>query len=154
MISKRRIDIVSRAAEVDSGHESGSHLLSAGQFFRVAIFAILFWFVAALFVNYGSQAGFFGGIAGLFMFVITVPVGWLSVKLLKKIASLHSSQMISGIATATAVATFFDGIALTWMRSLYGSSAELVLPGAAWILWGVGVTISFAYLEAVADRSK
>jgi hypothetical protein len=55
---------------------------------------------------------------------------------------------VPGIVLGTVIATFCDGLALTWARGLfYGSDLRLTTLGAGWIFWGVGLFLLFAYLN-------
>jgi hypothetical protein len=53
-----------------------------------------------------------------------------------------------------------DGIALTWMPSLYGNELSEALLGAAYIIWGVGIILILAYVmdtntpNSLNNRSK
>lgn len=126
----------------------GLHGLNASQLVRVVVVGVTFWFAGALAVKTGAPLGMFGPIASLFAFAAALPIGWVGVLIAAKAAQLQSGQIIPGIAVGSAAATFCDGIALTWARSLYGSDPEQVVLGAAWILWGVFAFFAGAILEA------
>ena len=124
-----------------------SGALAPGQLATVVVLGLVFWFAAAMAVRIGSTAGFFGTSASAIAFAVAIPVCWLSVMFIKKVARLGTGQTLPGIAVGTMTATFADGIALTWGRSLYGSDPVMTTLGAAWILWGVGLFLLFAYLS-------
>ncbi len=121
--------------------------LAPQQLAVLIILGVTFWFVAAMAVRFGSQAGFFGPTASIIAFALGIPICWLSVLLIKKAARLEAGQTVPGIAIGVVAATFCDGIALTWGRELYGSDPAEITLGAAWILWGVGLFLLFAYLD-------
>lgn len=121
--------------------------LAAAQLLKLIILGVGFWLVAALAVRFGAPAGFFGPSASLLAFGLAVPVCWLSVLFIKKVARLGAGQTLPGVAVGTISATFCDGIALTWGRGLYGTDPEQIIFGAAWILWGVGLFLVSAYLD-------
>lgn len=108
---------------------------------------VVFWFVAAMTVQFGAAAGFFGPTASAILFVVSLPISWISVLLIKRIAGLRAGQTLPGIAVGTVAAACCDGVALTWGRGLYGTDPVLVTYGAAWILWGAGLILLFAYLD-------
>ena len=125
-----------------------SNALLPSQIITVIVFGVIFWFVAALIVRFGAPMGFFGPTASIIAFALAIPGCWLSVLVVKRIARLEAGQMVAGIVIGTVTATLCDGIALTWARGLfYGSDPTLVNFGAAWILWGAGLFLLFAYLD-------
>ncbi|GAB4192102.1 MAG: hypothetical protein OHK0022_06130 [Roseiflexaceae bacterium] len=123
------------------------YVLTTNQLAIAIVLGIAFWFVAALAVRFGSGLGFFGPTASVLAFAAGIPICWLSVRFSKKAAGLAEGQTLPGIAVGLIAATFCDGIALTWGRDLYGTDPALITFGAAWILWGVGLFLLFAYLE-------
>jgi hypothetical protein len=124
-----------------------SGALAPGQLATVVVLGLVFWFAAAMAVRVGSTAGFFGTSASAITFAVAIPICWLSVLCIKKVARLATGQTLAGVAVGTMTATFADGIALTWGRGLYGSDPAMTTLGAAWILWGVGLFLLFAYLS-------
>lgn len=123
------------------------YVLTANQLVLMVVLGIIFWFVAALAVRFGSGLGWFGPIASIVAFAVGIPICWLSVRFCKQVGGLAAGQNLPGVGIGLMAATFCDGIALTWARDLYGSDAALITLGAAWILWGVGLFLLFAYLE-------
>jgi|GEM_PF-836970 len=122
--------------------------LTPGQLAMVIVFGIIFWFAAAMAVRFGGPAGFFGPTASVIAFAIGIPISWVAVLFMKQVAKLEPGQTVPGVAVGTVTATFLDGIGLTWARDVfYGSDPTITTLGAAWILWGVGLFLLFAYLE-------
>jgi hypothetical protein len=120
--------------------------LAPWQIALLVVLGIAFWFAAVLAVRFGSTAGIFGPTASVITFVLAIPICWVSVLFIKKIAKLEAGQTVSGVGIGIVAATFCDGIALTWGRDLYGSDPNMITFGAAWILWGVGLFLLVAYL--------
>jgi hypothetical protein len=120
--------------------------LSSTQTARSIALGIFFWFVAALCVRYFSSAESAGGPRSLLTFALSIPGGWLVMWITRRVAALQPAQMVPGLAMGVAAASFCDGIAMTWTRALYGSAPEQILPGAAWILWGVGCILTWAFV--------
>lgn len=127
---------------------------SAKQVFLLIVLGLAFWFAAALTVQFGSPYNIFGEIPGAILFVLSLPIAWISVILMIKITNLKSFQFVSGISIGLAAATFFDGVFLTWVPSLYGSNTDEMVLGAAWILWGVFAFIGAAFFEAYRREKK
>lgn len=120
--------------------------LSRGQLGLLIVLGIVFWFAGAMSVRFGAQAGFFGPTASVLAFALGIPICWLSVLFIKNVAKLAVGQTVPGIAIGLVAATLCDGIGLTWGNGLYGSDPVMTTFGAAWILWGVGFFLLFAYL--------
>ena len=62
------------------------------------------------------------------------------------LTKLKLYELLRPVVIMTFTATFLDGIALIWFRHLYSDSFEVALHGAAWILWGAGLGLLFAYV--------
>ncbi len=127
---------------------------SAKQVFLLILLGLAFWLTGALTVQFGSPHHIFGGIPGAILFVLTLPIAWISVILMIKITNLKSFQFVPGISIGLAAATFFDGVFLTWIPSLYGSNTDEMVLGAAWILWGAFAFIGAAFFEAYRREKK
>jgi hypothetical protein len=122
--------------------------LSRAQFGRLALFAVGFWYVAAVFIRFGLPAGLYGGGPGALLFAATVPLAWGSVWLAARVAGLRPAQVVPGTAFACAVAMLCDGVALTWAPGVYGGASAGLALGAAWLLFGVGAILVAALLTA------
>ncbi len=127
--------------------------LRANQVVSLAVFGVVAWLVAALFIRYSTPWGLFSSAASVPLFVLTVPGAWLLVRVGRRVGSLQPSQLVAGIAVADAAALLCDGIALTWAPALYGTDAASILPAAAWLLWGVGVIFALALFSARHDAA-
>ncbi len=122
--------------------------LAPGQVGMVIGLGVVFWFAAAMIVRVGAPLGIFGSTASVLTFALTIPGCWLAVLVSKQVARLAAGQTVPGIVLGTVIATFCDGLALTWARGLfYGSDLRLTTLGAGWIFWGVGLFLLFAYLN-------
>jgi hypothetical protein len=99
---------------------------------------IVFWLNAAMIVRYFGASVFsednpllpvFYGIA----IVITI----ISISILKLVTRRRYDALLEPIVIMTITATFLDGIAMGWFRSLYSPSFEVAFYGSALILWAV-----------------
>ena len=113
-------------------------------------FGLAFWLVAALFIRLALFDVFNRGIGTMLLFAATVPVAWVSVQIAKRIATLAPAQILPGVAVASAAAMLCDGIGLIWW-SIYGQADRL--PGAAWLLWGVGLLLFAAFFDGRRQRA-
>ena len=121
--------------------------LAFGQIVTVIVLGVSFWFAAMLAVRYGGPVGFFGPTASLIAFAVVIPACWLAVVFTKQVAKLGAGQTGPGVALGAVTATVCDAIGLTWGNGLYGTDPVMTTLGAAWILWGVGLFLLFAYVE-------
>ncbi len=115
------------------------------------VFGLAFWLAAALFIRLAPYGLWDGGVGTMMLFAFTVPVALLSVKVAKRVAGLAPDQVLPGVAIASAAAMLCDGIGLVWW-SIYGESDRL--PGAAWLLWGVGMILFAAFFHARRQGSS
>ena len=121
------------------------HRLSDRQIAILVSFGLVFWLVAALFIRIAPFGVFERGAGTVVLFASSVPVAWLSVGIARWIATLAPAQLVAGVAVASAAAMLCDGVGLIWW-SVYGDGDRL--PGAAWLLWGVGLILFAAFLDA------
>ncbi len=122
--------------------------LSRSQAARLAVLAVVIWYLAALFIRFGLPARLYGGGPGVLLFAATLPVAWGSTRLAERVAGLRPAQVVPGTAFACAVAMLCDGVALTWAPGVYGGASARLALGAAWLLFGVGAILVAAILVA------
>lgn len=113
------------------------YYLTVKQIIILILLGLIFWYLGTISVRVGSALGAFGSKVGLFTYVVGLLIGLLTVFIVKASAKLSTDQIIPGCFIGGAVATFFDGIAITWAPWLYGTDPTQISLGAAWILWGV-----------------
>src|SRR5205823_7423737 len=90
-------------------------------------------------------------VRGAIGFVATFPIGWLSVRLARRLACLSRETLVRGIALASVVAMLIDGAALRWAPWVYAADDTVIRFGSAWLLWGYGVSLGIALLMARAN---
>ena len=122
--------------------------LSRAQAARLAVLAVVLWYLAALFIRFALPAGLYGGGPGVLLFAATLPLAWGSIRLAERVAGLRPAQVVPGTAFACAVAMLCDGVALTWAPGVYGGASARLALGAAWLLFGVGAILVAAILVA------
>ena len=117
---------------------------------RLFIFlGVVFWFNAAMIIRFLGANVFSAGSPKLvLMFLLAIPVTVVSIYITKVASGFQYHELLRPMVVMTFIATFCDGIAMTWFRSLYSDSFEVAFYGAALILWGVGIGLLMAfYLE-------
>jgi hypothetical protein len=118
------------------------------------VLGIIFWFNAAMIIRFTGDRVFTENNAMLpWFYLLAIPATALSIYITKLLCHFSYSQLLRPVVIMTFTATFLDGIALAWFKTLYSDSMEVVLHGAAWILWAVGLGLLIAYyLERRAPR--
>jgi hypothetical protein len=111
------------------------------------ILGIVFWFNAAMLIRYFGESVFTEGNPKLMLFfVLAIPITLASMYITALVAKLRFDELLKPVVIMTITATFLDGVALTWFRTLYSPSFEVALLGSALILWAVGLGLLFAYI--------
>lgn len=121
-------------------------MLSTKQLSISVALGLFFWFFFAIAIQLAPML-FDQGLINLALFVISIPIAWLLVSLIVVIASLAPHQILAAICVAVGSASLCDGLALTWLGSLYGDSDLQIRLGGAYILWGVGLFLFIALLR-------
>jgi hypothetical protein len=107
---------------------------------------IIFWFNAAMIVRFLGASVFTENNPKLIiLYLLAIPITLASMVITKIIAKTGYSELLKPVVIMTFTATFLDGIALAWFRTLYSSSFEVALNGSALILWAVGLGLLFAF---------
>jgi hypothetical protein len=122
---------------------------------NLALFVILgiaFWAEAVLFIRFGGETLFIGGNPWLlFLFASCLPVAWVLVRVTAVVGKVSGNDLLSAVVLAALTATLLDGIALAWFQGWYGLGQTNLLLAAAWLLWGVGLSLSVGYWESHRD---
>jgi len=123
--------------------------LRRGQIASLATLGVVLWLLFALLIRYSIPTGLFGNAAAsALLFAAAFPLAWLMIRLCRRVAALSPGQVVPGVVVASAAALSCDGLALTWAPNLYGPDAASILPAAAWLFWGVGVSLALALAVA------
>ena len=117
------------------------------QMVRLIALSLVLWVAATLYIRLMPEA-LTDPLQGNLGFVTTLPAAWLSVWLVGRCGRLSAGQLMPGIAVVGAVAMMIDGAALRWAHGLYGVDEIAVRLGAAWLLWGYGVSLAVALAMA------
>jgi hypothetical protein len=108
---------------------------------------IVFWLNAALIIRFCGASVFSEGNPLLpVFFVVAVLITIFTIYVLKLISRLRYDQLLRPLTIMTITATFLDGIAMTWFRTLYSQSFEVSFFGSALILWAVGWGLFFGLI--------
>ncbi len=118
--------------------------MTSTQTIRAVIYGVIFWFVAAMVVHFLPTL-FDRGIAQATLYAASIPISWACTWVTSMMTGVPRSRILAPTVIATITATFLDGIAMTWTPALYDGISPATQFGAAWILWGVGWLLFFAY---------
>lgn len=122
-------------------------MLRSSQILVLFALSVALWVVATLYIKV-YPAVFTESPLGSISFLTTLPMGWLSVLLVRFVGRLSPPQLLSGVGLVGAGAMMIDGLILHWAPELYGTNDTVIRFGAAWLLWGYGVSIGIALLMA------
>lgn len=125
-------------------------MLNSGQVLRVSAIALALWLVATAYIRFLPDA-FTSPTMSALGFVTTLPMAWLSVWLIRKLGGLQTAQLLAGVALVGAIAMMLDGAALRFFPAAYGDNDHLLRLGAAWLLWGYGVSLGIALIWTVRE---
>jgi hypothetical protein len=120
-------------------------MLTSSHIVRLTGIALTLWALATACIHLWPRAFLDYTMAAL-GFVISLPMALLSVRLTRKLAGLEMSQLLAGVTLVGAIAMVIDGVMLRFVPWIYGSDDALLRAGAAWLLWGYGVSLAFAFL--------
>ena len=122
-------------------------MLTPAQTIRLVFVALALWLVATAYIRYLPDA-FTGEVPGSLGFVTSFPMAWASIWLVQRLGALAPGQLLSGVSLVGAAAMMIDGAALRFFPQAYGSDPLVLRLGAAWLLWGYGVSLGIALIWA------
>jgi len=122
-------------------------MLKPMQFIICGLLATVFWVLATLCIHF-NPASVTAGLQGNISFVLSLPVCWFSIWLTCKLAYLKPDQIMTGCLIVLGDAMLIDGVALRWVHSIYTVNDTTGRFGAAWLLWGYGISAWIIVLMA------
>jgi hypothetical protein len=125
------------------GHAKLGGLMPAQALVLLA-YGVVLWFAAAMVIRFGVPAGMFGPAANILVYAVTAPVCFLAVLGAASAGRLARGGLLSGISIVCVGGLLGDGFALPWMPRLYGPDAAAILPGLAWLFFGVACCLMSA----------
>lgn len=116
---------------------------------------IAFWATGVLVVRLGGETIFGENSPWLGLaFVLAVPLLLTSMYLTRLVTRLDWHEFVGPMGIMTFSAVFLDGLVLAWYHPLYAASYEVALHGAAWILWGGGMGLFWAWFFEWRKQAK
>ena len=124
--------------------------MTRAQTWRSVAYGIAFWFVAAMVVRFAGET-FDGGLINAILLAVSVPIAAATMPVARALCGVGDDRLLDATVVATIAATLADGIAITYAsEALYAGVTARSQFGAAWILWGVGWLLLFAYRRSRA----
>ena len=112
------------------------------------VLALAFWLVAALALHFGPGVLTGPGL-GTIAFVAALPIGWLFVRLTRRVAGLQNAQISAACVVILAVTASIDGLVLRFLPAVYAADEQTCRLAAALLLWGYGVSAFAAFVMAL-----
>jgi|SRR5882724_8490214 len=128
-------------------------MLNKAQVLVLIALSVAFWALATLYIRFLPGA-FTSPVQGAIGFITTLPIAWLSVVLTRSAARLSASQLLPGVAIVGALAMMIDGVMLRWFSAVYSADQIVVRLGAAWLLWGYGVSLCITIFMSISAKPE
>ena len=128
-------------------------MLDRAQIIRLILVSLALWLVATAYIRFMPDA-FTSPALGPLGFVTTFPMAWASIWLVKRLGALAPAQLLAGVSLVGALAMMIDGAALRFFPQVYGNDVLVLRLGAAWLLWGYGVSLGIALVWSAKPYSR
>ena len=136
---------------LDAGTRAG---LTQRRTILLLAFSAVVWFGVAMFIRFAGPAGVFDGFRGVLLYALTIPATIpLNARLLK-MSGLPGRDMTLAVGIAAIVPPSLEGIVMRWFPGVYGGDPAVMLSGAIWILWAIGVGMALAAVSAASTRAE
>jgi hypothetical protein len=113
---------------------------------------VLAWSIGVLFIRFAGTMFFVNGSVWLIgLYLLTIPVVWLTIESVALVGKLSRLKTFIAIVILNFTATLLDGVAISWLPSIYGLPAPAHLLAAAWLLWFVGISLYLSFMMARSE---
>lgn len=107
---------------------------------------IAFWVSGVLFIRFAGTPLFDHSSPWLLpLFVAAIPLSWGFDKILAVVGQVSGADLLRAISLSSFTAALLDGIALTWLPSLYGLEQAGLFLAAAWLIYVFGMGFGIGY---------
>jgi hypothetical protein len=113
----------------------------------LSLIAVALWILATASIRY-LPSTVTDPLLGDIGFLTSIPICWLCVAAIRRLAGLTREQLVGGTAFVVAFAMLIDAAALRWAHPVYGNDegGSLFRLASAWLLWGYGISLAIAML--------
>jgi hypothetical protein len=108
------------------------------------------WAIGVLGIHACAPLGVLAPAWSLPLLFAALPMAWLTLRLLRRVAG--DAGLVEALAIASAPALLLDGVALTWAPWVYGAAVAEQRAAGAWLLWFVGVSLVLAMIAPAGPR--
>ena len=119
----------------------------------ILAFSAAIWFGVAMYIRFAGPHGTFDGLSGVLTYALTIPVTILLNRRLLKMSGLPKRDIATPVALAAIVPPLLEGIVMRQFPAFYGGDPAVMLSGAIWILWAIGVAMALAVATAASARA-
>ncbi len=119
---------------------------------RLVGLGAVFWVSGVAAIHLAAPLGVFSQAFALPLFIVTLPLVWLTVRLIHRLAGKVAAS-VEVVALVCTPALCLDGLAMTWMPSLYGAQVVDQRAAAGWLLWFVGVSLALVFWQASRQKA-
>jgi len=113
---------------------------------------VLFWLAFLIVIRLiGTSVFTTGNPLLLVLFIVSAPAVWMIIVAVARVTNTPTNEMLAPIVIIDFTALLIDGLAVGF-TNLYGPTHDQIAAAAAYLLWGVALTLICAlwlsYLEA------
>ncbi len=123
-----------------------------GPIIRLMALGAGLWGIGVLTVHEAAPLEIFSPWFSGALLLLTVPVTWLTLRLVRRVAGRDCPDPFVAMGIASVPALLLDGVALTWMPTLYSAVEPQQRAAAAWLLWFVGVGLALSLIVPMRQR--
>jgi len=118
--------------------------LTVAQVVLLVLLGILFWFVAAMLLNWLAPMGALDGAMQALTYALVVPATVPFILLTMRLAQLSRQTVAIGGSVVTMSALLTDGLIFGWAPWIYSMDPELAVKCSGAVLWGAGVGLAIS----------
>ena len=120
----------------------------------LVIYSTIVWYCVAQFIRYGGAAGAFAGQRAVRTYIATflfsIPLNWFA----RKLVGLPAEKMLQTAAICVITPPTLEGIVMHWYPKFYGGDPTVILGGAVWLLFAIGVGLGWAAWTSIRAANR
>lgn len=141
-------DALLAAPATAATHDDGAPAMTQARTLAIFGVSVVIWFGVAMFIRFAGPTGTFDGWRGVLTYALTIPATIpLNARLLK-MSGLPRRDIATPVALGAILPPLLEGIVMRQFPAFYGGDPAVMLSGAIWILWAIGVAMALAVATA------